>query len=194
MAERNLFDEARLELAAIVKDAAQRYPFIMQGLISKEFGVRQLTDNYREGKTDKPFTSATARNRTNKLRIAQGKLYQSFAPGNKNNIFRIEARGAEIIVHYGTIVEYAAIHEFGGTIQHPGVTPYIVKSINGQPRAIFLKKDGKYPKNVKFTKPHIITIKARAYFNPAQEKFKTNGLPQLNEFIFERLRQLIEKR
>lgn len=59
----------------------------------------------------------------------------------------------------GTNKKYAAIHHFGGTVKHPGGTPYIVTDKG----ATFLKKDGNYPKNTKFTEPHEIKIPARPF-------------------------------
>lgn len=65
--------------------------------------------------------------------------------------------------------KYARIHQFGGVIKHPGGTPYIV---TGTGKATFLRKDGSYPKSVKFTKPHSITIPKRLHI---YEKFRTEG-------------------
>lgn len=63
----------------------------------------------------------------------------------------------------GSAVEYARIHEFGGTIQHPGGTPY--RFIAG--RILFLRKITGAGKNTNVTKPHLIRIPARPYFRPA---------------------------
>lgn len=64
---------------------------------------------------------------------------------------------------------YAAIHEFGGTINHPGGQPYIVVTgDNGEPTVRFIKK-GTKPKRgqVKLTKPHTITMPSRPFMRPA---------------------------
>lgn len=73
-------------------------------------------------------------------------------------------QGATALV--GTDVVYAAIHEYGGTIQHPGGTPYIVTSSGAK----FLRKDGRYPAGVRFTKPHPIHISAQPYLRPALDE------------------------
>lgn len=67
----------------------------------------------------------------------------------------------------GSAKVYARIHEYGGMINHPGGTPYIV--IFGRP--VFLSRDrvsGK--RGVKHTKPHQIHIPARPYFQPTVRK------------------------
>ena len=61
---------------------------------------------------------------------------------------------------------YAAIQEFGGTINHPGGTPYFV--IDG--KAIFVSNanaDAVLGRNVARTKPHTIVLKERPYMRPA---------------------------
>ncbi len=63
---------------------------------------------------------------------------------------------------------YAAIQHYGGTIHHPGGTPYIVL---GDGRAQFLRKDGEYPAGVQFTKPHDITIPEHPYLVIQEEDF-----------------------
>lgn len=73
---------------------------------------------------------------------------------------------------------YAAIHEFGGQINHPGGTPYIVvKSAGGQMQARFVKKSRvaalvKKGLVVKLTKPHTINMPARPFMRPSFEAMK----------------------
>jgi phage gpG-like protein len=62
-------------------------------------------------------------------------------------------------IRIGTQREYGAIHHFGGTIKHPGGTPYA--NIGGIPT--FMKKDGEYPPGTRFTKAHDIPIEARPW-------------------------------
>lgn len=73
-------------------------------------------------------------------------------------------------------VPYAEIHNTGGEINHPGGTPYTffdtkyterkkigrIEKLKGK-QMLFLKKDGKYPDNVKFTKPHLIKLPKRQF-------------------------------
>lgn len=67
-------------------------------------------------------------------------------------------------IQIGSNKHYAAIHQFGGVINHPGGTPYIVMAKKGEkPRAHFIKKDDDYPPGVKFTGAHQIPIIARPF-------------------------------
>lgn len=91
-------------------------------------------------------------------------------------------------VTVGTDVEYAAIHEFGGTINHPGGTPYIVTKGGAR----WLRKDGNYPANVKFTQPHKITIPARPYMRPAADKKTEAALSAVKRAIVAQLQKVAE--
>lgn len=86
----------------------------------------------------------------------------------------------------GTWLNYAASVEFGGTVQHPGGTPYIVIEGKG---AVFLRKDGSYPPGVRFTRPHAISMPARPYLRPALDE--TRGA--VVEEIGSALKQLLER-
>lgn len=66
-----------------------------------------------------------------------------------------------------TNLKYAAIHEYGGTINHPGGTPYIMtdtgpKFIKAE-TAARMKSEGKH---VGLTRPHTINMPARPFFFP----------------------------
>lgn len=76
-----------------------------------------------------------------------------------------EAKVNEYMWIVGTNSPYARIHEFGGTINHPGGTPYIVTKDG----AVFIKKETaarliSEGKTVKYTKPHTINMPARPFF------------------------------
>lgn len=58
----------------------------------------------------------------------------------------------------GTNIKYARIHQFGGTIDHPGGTKY---KIVGPGRAVFVKNKNKRYTGI--TKPHPIPIPARPF-------------------------------
>ena len=78
----------------------------------------------------------------------------------------------------GSNMPYAATQHFGGTIHHPGGTPFITTDKG----TVFMRKDGKYPRGVRFTKPHDITIPARPYLNLTAkdiEKIKKAAGPYL---------------
>lgn len=64
-------------------------------------------------------------------------------------------------------VKYARIHELGGTIEHPGGTPYF---IGEDGMATFVSKDHPDAADLPKTKPHDIVIPARPYLRPAADK------------------------
>lgn len=63
-------------------------------------------------------------------------------------------------------VKYAAIHEFGGVIEHPGGTPYFIAESG---LAVFVSKDHPDAADLPRTKPHQITMPARPYLRPAAD-------------------------
>lgn len=81
---------------------------------------------------------------------------------------------------------YALIHEFGGTIKHPGGTPYVVTDAGAvfitKQRAGELESEGKF---VGYTKPHTITMPARPFFKPTIEA--------MHEQLFETYRQAFKE-
>lgn len=84
-------------------------------------------------------------------------------------VHNVRVSGTRVIGEKGTKVEYAAVHEFGGTIPHPGGTAYIVtkdgaKFISNARAARF-----KNQKSIRRTKAHSITIPARPFLAPAAE-------------------------
>jgi phage gpG-like protein len=67
---------------------------------------------------------------------------------------------------------YGAIQELGGTINHPGGTPYFMK--DGKP--VFVSKQGAGAfHNLPVTKPHTITLPERPYMRPAAKKNEKAG-------------------
>ena len=78
-----------------------------------------------------------------------------------DGIFEISARRTGVTGRVGTMVKYAAIHEHGGTIQHPGGTAYIV--VNGV--AVFMPNRAAVS-SMPRTKAHPITIPPRPFLRP----------------------------
>jgi phage gpG-like protein len=100
-------------------------------------------------------------------------------PGSRSGLLRNRTTWAKVgHLRYGvgTDVPYARIHELGGTINHPGGTPYIVTT-NG---AVFLSKtkaDQLRQRGfwVGLTKPHPIKMPRRPYLVPALEEAASSG-------------------
>jgi hypothetical protein len=62
-------------------------------------------------------------------------------------------------------VKYAGIQEFGGTIRHPGGTPYFVPQGGGQ--AVFVSLKDARARFLPRTKPHNIKIPERSFLRSA---------------------------
>lgn len=137
--------------------------------------------------------SAQYPNTTDQLQTVSGKLYQSLIPKKANSIFRESDESGKVVIEYGSSVVYAAIHEYGGSINHPGGTAYMGIP-NGKGLVTFLKKAGTYPSEAKFTKPHKITMPARPYLAPAIEDYKASGQAEviLQEATMKALRILFQ--
>lgn len=88
----------------------------------------------------------------------------------KNSISSQRAGKLKRVV--GTNVEYAAIHEFGGTIAHPGGTAY---KIVGPGKAVFVK-NSEATAGMKRTKPHNITIPPRPFMKPGLQRARKKML------------------
>lgn len=179
--------EQRIE--EVSKEIVQSVPVLMKAFIGAEMTIRAASDKFKQGQSDKPFSNNTIRNNGLKLRVASKRLFESYGGKGPDAVLRFRFTNGAFTVEHGTRVEYAPIHEFGGDINHPGGTPYIVVE-NG--RAVFLKKDGNYPDGVKFTRPHIIRIIARPSQRPALKKFQEKAMPQLAGKIGNELQKALD--
>ena len=76
----------------------------------------------------------------------------------------------------GTNLEYARIHELGGTINHPGGTDYIVTSggavFISEEKGLRLRQQGYW---VGRTKPHAINMPKRPYLVPTLNRMAASG-------------------
>ena len=166
-------------IQAIVKDAMQRVPGELSAYILQfmEFTTSQKT---QLGNRRVPPNTG------NRIRTLYGNLTRAVTPGERGNISRVEVSGENLItaelgidekvkVQQGTRqgdLRYWKIHEFGGTIDHPGGTPYMV--INGEARFVSNATAMKYAargRQLKRTKAHSVTIKARPYLGPGFDDY-----------------------
>lgn len=81
----------------------------------------------------------------------------------------------------GAGVPYAKIHEFGGTINHPGGTAYFVSSELG--RAVFVSNASALADRLPRTRPHAIPIPERSYMRSAFEERAPSGIEQLRAAV-----------
>jgi phage gpG-like protein len=113
---------------------------------------------------------------------------------------RIKSVGKRVII-ISSDVEYAKIHNEGGTIKHPGGTPYLpfdevysarkkkgrIGAMTGK-QMTFLKKDGQYPAGTKFTKPHNITLPKRQFIGENNRKLTK----KIDQYFEAKLKQLFK--
>lgn len=113
--------------------------------------------NWAARRPEQPNGNKRPSNKQRNLLVKTGTLRRSV---------RVIAMPGEVRV--GTDVPYAKIHNEGGTINHPGGTPYIFTGKKGKVRRVFIRattaarreSNGDY---VKRTEPHGITIPARPF-------------------------------
>ena len=162
------FTELQNQLKPIINNQLLRFPFMMQAYIGTF--MKKTTFNFDKMKTQEGFKNPNTGQGS--LRISKGNLFRSFSRGDINNIYKVNVSGNSYELEYGSSVKYALIHEYGGTINHPGGTPYIIGEGG---KAYFVKKSYSGEREVKFTKAHSISMPARPYFAPALQKVRTSG-------------------
>lgn len=160
---------------AEVKDAldVERLQTILAARISDNYGETNRTPKYPRNPTGKT------------LQMVKGALFRAAtiyrAKGNRS---RYEKQGTTYKFVWGIDLEtipYARIHELGGTIEHPGGTPYRV--IGG--RAIFVSKAN--GAGLPTTKPHNIEMPARPYIGPSMKAFNEIDMKKIIEQLERRL-------
>lgn len=80
----------------------------------------------------------------------------------------------------GAGVPYAKIHEFGGTINHPGGTAYFIKEGAG---AVFVSNASALADRLPRTRPHAIPIPERSYMRSGFEERAPSGIEQLRAAV-----------
>lgn len=84
-----------------------------------------------------------------------------------------------VMVQIGTNVKYAAIHEYGGTIKHPGGTAYFVRD----GKAVFISNAAAAGKNYPRTRAHSITMPARPFLRPAIKDERQRTMQVITETV-----------
>lgn len=90
-------------------------------------------------------------------------------------------------VGYSADVPYAAIHEFGGIIHHPGGTPYFLDKNTGQ--AVFVSKSSPGADKLPVTKPHDIPIPERAPLRTAFNEM----YPEIKQGLIDAVEEALKK-
>lgn len=96
----------------------------------------------------------------------------------------VEKASAAVYDNGMTVSRLGAIHEFGGTFNHPGGTPY---KFNKLGQVVFVKKGTKGAVGV--TKPHKITIPQRSFLRATLIKKEK----EMKEFISGQYKKILEK-
>lgn len=101
-----------------------------------------------------------------------GKNHMPSKPGSApNNDTGVLANNIEAVqvgplkAEVSSNAPYAAIQEYGGTINHPGGTPYFIGK-DGLARFVSKQGEGAFH-HLPVTKPHTITLPERPYMRPA---------------------------
>lgn len=116
----------------------------------------------RQGYIDTRYSRWEARKRPDRGRatlVKSGRLRRSI------RVIRVTPKSVSV----GSSVPYAAIHNFGGTINHPGGSPYLFIGN----RMVFIRKTTaakreEQGKPVKYTKPHQIKIPRRQFMGASE--------------------------
>lgn len=183
---RKSFDQALYE-------AVQELPFLLQTYIGAEMDIREVSEAYRSGASNKAFDDTTAKNNGKRLRIATSRLYRSLNPktalNTDDSVFnvRMSKLGAE--VEYGTNVPYARIHEEGGTIQ---------QNVTAKQRrffwAMYMQSQNTMYRAMAMSNTLKIKIPKRPYFKPGIKNFEREAQPMLQERMRNRVLELMASR
>ena len=147
------------KVPSIVKDAMD--PQIIQTELAVDISDN-MGDNVPNPVYPRPSGAKTLQLVTSKL-FRAATVYKA-----AGNVSKTTGSGTSFSFQWGIdlkVIPYARIHEFGGTINHPGGTPYYIK--DGELRFVRKANGARFPK----TKPHPIEIPARPYITPAMETF-----------------------
>lgn len=144
---------------SVVKDAMD--PQIIQAELAID-----ISDNLGD-ETPNPIYP---RAKGGKLNLVKKNLFRAATVyKGRGNVSKTTGSGSSFSFQWGIdlkVIPYARIHEFGGTINHPGGTPYFIGK-DGKAKFVSKAKGSDLPR----TKPHPIEIPARPYITPAMETF-----------------------
>jgi len=189
MAEKNRLDFLQKALGQLPRELRA-----IQGQMAV-LGVKFFKESFRrQGFVDKiyiPWRRRKGEGAEFKRRLGDSKtrgravLIQT---GDLRRSIKGQSTGGQI--RFSSDLPYSKIHNDGGTVSHPGGTPYIVVSKTSGTKAVFVSKAKKKEleakgRTVKVTKPHAIKIPRRRYMGPSQVLF--NELSRMAEKRLEKL-------
>jgi phage gpG-like protein len=109
--------------------------------------------------------------------------------GHLRRSVEVRQQGMQIVV--SSDMPYSQIHNEGGTINHPGGTPYIFDKETGKPKFISRKRADRMESRkrkvvvVPVTKPHKITIPKRQFMGSSKELEK-----DIEEMIYKKFKTI----
>lgn len=176
---------SRLErdILKIVKAGAQVLPGSISAFVLDRLDPGNPTKRKDGSRRNPP-------NKGDRLRSLYGNLERALMPGGKGNISEVNFGGRNIVnIKFGfeptTQVKqgprtgdlrYGVLHEYGGTIKHPGGTAYFTK--DGKTRFVSNDSAAKYfaktGRELPRTKAHSITMPARPYLRPGIKDFQND--------------------
>lgn len=190
--------------ASLMKEAAQLLGHSYSGYVGEELGDREMSKAYTSGKSKRAFDDSTAKNTTNVLRSATGRLINSFrvsANGseayNEDGVYKVVINSSGITITVGTKVEYAAAHEFGHTYE-----ARFIPSKGHMHKYFWAKyyatKDEKYKWMAFAVLKHgginmkSYTLPARPFFAKANKRFQEEGVSSVLEIMAEKIIKQME--
>lgn len=127
--------------------------------------------------------------------------------GRLSRSIKVQTTNKGVVISSDT--SYAQIHNEGGTINHPGGTPYVsysskfssrkrkgrIRNMSRDSQMVFLKKDGDYPEGVKFTKPHKISMPERRFIGQSkvlEKRLEKVFEKEIEDFLNQKFKEVFQ--
>ncbi len=173
------------EIPNWLKDMGQRGAVAMQGFIGAEMGVADVSESYKQGKSNTAFNPAeeTWSNEKN-LRVKGGRLLASFGKDSPDTLTKIENDKFSLNVTVGSKLPYANVHEEGMQIKSKG-------RMHKYFWAMYYKTSNPFFERMALSVMARggVTILPRPYFKPAVKEFETKFV---NKWILSFLDRIIK--
>ena len=152
-----------------IRELIRKVPSIVKDAMDPQIIQAELAIDISDNLGDETPNPIYPRAKGGKLNLVKKNLFRAATVyKGRGNVSKTTGSGTSFSFQWGIdlkVIPYARIHEFGGTINHPGGTPYYIK--DGELRFVRKANGARFPK----TKPHPIEIPARPYITPAMETF-----------------------
>jgi len=172
-------DDVSVEFLQALYKFESAVPEILKGIVQE--GSRQLygliTGEFLDGSTGEPPSHGAFPANPSHLAIGGGALAKSFQVGNSENVFKIESTPSKVTGEYGSMIEYAAINEYGGLIPTTEKSKKFFMAMwltsgGGSVEGKLVGDMMWFSLYVKAARHQSIVVKARPYFIPAIDLFE----------------------